>query len=190
MFLATPSTTTGMTTQTPVITTEATTTLTTTLSPADKFGDLINGIFNGGDITPAKAAFSAQIGSLGGKTEGAAEAFGSLGNVAAVVVPNPTEAQKLIISEKIKEYFDKATAFIESQPGLENFNTNMFLLNDPEFAPFVEYYKRLKDEAKYAEMNPATAYDYFTNVACSYGQFVPFMIETSLAVEAKKATAS
>lgn len=133
--------------------------------------------------------FTNELLKLGGNTEKVADMIDSMGAVAAVIRPHPSEALKKIITEKILDYYDKGTAFVESQPGLENFDQNTDLKNS-QFAPFVNIYNRLKSETKAAARNPETAFDYYSQVADDDGKLVILMMETSKQVLAIRATAS
>jgi hypothetical protein len=150
----------------------------------------ITSIFKGGDVVAAKTSFTNQLQSLGGNTAKAGAVADCLGSLASVLVQNPTEAQKATISAKIASLSVEGISFVKSQPGLENLDTDSDIRNDTQFSMFMTSYSEFTTAINSQKANSSGSNEYFTSVQNSYASFFVLLIQTSKAVQAKKAAAS
>jgi hypothetical protein len=147
----------------------------------------VSGVLKGSNVTAAKSEFTNQIQAIGGNSELAAATIGNFAELVSVLVQNPSDAQKTVISTKLATFLTEGIKFLKSQPGLENVTTDPDIINDPQFASFLNSYNQFIKILQDLQVNPAGSYDYFSNIADAYAGFAVLMVQTSKTVQAKKA---
>lgn len=138
------------------------------------------------DIAAAKIDFKDQLQILGGNAAKCNEFVGSLGNVASVLVQNPTIAEQANISEQIVKLFVEITSFVKSQLGFKNIDTDKIFIENPKFTTFSTSYKQLKTEINVVKLNSSGSYEYFMNSVDELASFFVLMVQTSKEASRKK----
>jgi hypothetical protein len=139
-------------------------------------------------LEPFRALYASTLQALGGNTARLDNYVDSVGAIGAVLVSNPNEAQKIQIAEKIQNCINAAIDLIKSQPGLENFETDPDLINEPKFALGLEVCYQIKNNLESLVLNPETAYDHFRNIEDKYTPIaISVVIQLSKEVQAIKA---
>jgi hypothetical protein len=144
--------------------------------------------FLGGDLKPFRTLYANTFQALGGNTASLGSYVNCVGAIGSVLVENPNEEQKAQIAEKVQNYINAGIDLIKSQPGLENFETDPDIINEPKFALGWESVNQFKNKLLSLVVNPEKAYDHFRNIEDKYTPIViSALIQLSKEVQAIKA---
>jgi hypothetical protein len=111
-------------------------------------------------LEPFRALFVTNFQAEGGNTASLNSFIDSVGAIGSVLVANPNEAQKAQIAEKVQNFIDTGID-IKSQPGLENFETDPDIINEPKFVLGLEAYNQFKTRIEFLVDHPDQAYEVF-----------------------------
>ena len=146
----------------------------------------------GQDTTAIVAKQAALVASMGGNATISDQLLNALESLLPILTNTPDAAQKALIAEKVGDEFKLTTDLVASFPGMENFETNPNLLEDPLNAAFYALYNQLKTEAQNLIANPALALAYFSDpaVQAKLASIISLAIEVSLQTRDSKSNTS
>ena len=149
-----------------------------TLANFNSFFDLV---FAGQDTTTVVAKQAALVASMGGNATISDQLLNTLGSLIPILTNTPDADQKALIAQKVDDEFKLTKDLIASFPGMENFETNPNLLEDPLNAAFYALYNQLKTEAQNLIADPALALAYFSDpaVQAKLASIISLAIEVS-----------
>jgi hypothetical protein len=78
-----------------------------------------------------------------------------------IIGSNSSVDDKKAIAAGIQKAYDAGIAIVKAQPGLEKFESDKKLINDPKLVDFFQRLEGFKDDVKEMTANPDLANDYF-----------------------------
>lgn len=118
-----------------------------------------------------------QLGTMGVVTSKITPFLDSLDALKAVSVQNPSPEQVALFQNKLQDLHASAVAIVASQPGLENYQTDPLIRNNPLNQELISLLDRL--QAELSNLDPSQAQDYFTNNANAYARLSTLMLDAS-----------
>lgn len=119
----------------------------------------------GGDVSTKINEYVKIIDDMGGADAINRGFQNALAGVLSSLKANPTEAEKVVIKQKVQETVDRAKSIITSQDGLEKSFTDKALQSKAENREFYQLVQETNLLSKAAIDNPASAYTLFTTKA-------------------------
>jgi hypothetical protein len=163
--------------------------ITTTISPSNtaqvNISQSLSTIINGGDKQAATNSILSQIQSLGGNSTFTA-VLNSFSDLLAVLVANPNDTQKALISQKIANLSAESEKYTKAQFA-QDFQTDPVVINDPAYSTFLNTYNVNHNRSLSLIADPTNAYDFYKNSSEVASSFIVLLLQTSKDVAAKKA---
>jgi hypothetical protein len=119
--------------------------------------------FAGGIIAPMIMKHSIFVNSLGGNGNLTVIVpyFKTFKSFLPLVGSNSSAEDKKVIAAGIQKAYDFGIAIVKAQPGLEDFESDEKIINDPKLADFYQKLEVFNDDVKEMIANPDLVNDYF-----------------------------
>lgn len=135
------------------------------------FKDLFSISSANGDISSLITKQTELLDNNGANTTFIASYLTSLASLMSNLVPNPSEDQKAQIKQRTVESLNFVELVIKSQPGLENFDTDVNLITDPANYEFYQILQDLHNTGQAINNDPANAKVFFDDpTAAAWGR--------------------
>lgn len=141
----------------------------------------------GRDTSQAQADFTALMSKLNSSTTTIEQYVNQIKTLSGAL----TIGDGAMISVQIDLFIESQTKLIKSQLGLENFDIDPDILDDPEFSEFLAMYSAFLVEIKEVKSNSGSAFEYFTTkVNKKYSKLLKGTIKASKKAIDKKSVPS
>lgn len=141
----------------------------------------------GGDITQVQADFVALMIRLNASTTSIEQYVSQIKKLSGAIMTSDNAS----ISLEIELFIESQIKLFKSQLGLENFDIDPEIQNDPEFSEFLAMYAQFLSETREIKTKGGFSFEYFTTkVNKRYAKFLRKMIKASKKAVEKKSIPS